>query len=103
MANATTTPLALELPTNTWLLKQVGRDDVYVLLAVVAFLSYRSLKRHLSPSKDIPDEFWYQVPQSTQAQAVSRQEKADARNIVRVLDKQVRQERHCDKRRLYRR
>lgn len=83
-------------PPSTWLLRHAGREDAYVLLAALAFLSYRSLKRHLAPSQDIPDEFWYQVPQSTQAQVVSRQEKADARNIVRVLDKQVRKrERHA--------
>ncbi|KAK3670017.1 NADPH-cytochrome P450 reductase [Recurvomyces mirabilis] len=60
-------------------------DDVLVVvMTAIAFLWY-TCGGYISRTEDIPSQFWYQVPQSSDSQQTFRQRKAEARNVALVF------------------
>ncbi|SPO03073.1 related to NADPH-cytochrome P450 reductase (CprA) [Cephalotrichum gorgonifer] len=70
---------------RAWLAEQSKADHVLLLLLATTIISYNLWSRLFSKPPDIPLEFWYHVPQATGALTVSREKKAEARNIAHVF------------------
>lgn len=66
-----------------------GLDDAIAVLLLVIVVSGYYLSKHLSNPIDIPDQYWYEVPQQSESASVSRK-KAESRNITVAWKEKVR-------------
>ena len=79
-----------DVPHAAELLAQASYEDALVFLMIALAVSSYYISKRLSTPIDIPEQFWYEVPQKSSAQTAAREKIAQSRNIARVFREQVR-------------
>lgn len=67
-----------------------GPDDALAVVLLVLLASGYYLSKHLSNPIDIPDQYWYEVPQQSSSACVSREKRAESRDICITWKQKVR-------------
>jgi hypothetical protein len=64
-------------------------EDVLVVCATLFALTYSYWIPLVRKDREIPNDFWYRIPQATGAHAESRQKKAEERRINHIFKERV--------------
>ena len=82
--------LPFDVPHTAELWAQATYDDALVFLMIALAVGSYYISKRLSTPIDIPERFWYEVPQRSSEQTAAREKIAQSRNIARVFREQVR-------------
>ncbi|KAK5558963.1 hypothetical protein LTR46_003152 [Exophiala xenobiotica] len=72
---------------SSWQSSETKSNTIFVLFLTIVILAHSIWTRCFLNHKDIPNEFWYRVPQSSGVRAIAKQKEEDGRNIAHVFEK----------------
>lgn len=69
-----------------WLTQGSQYDNAFLIIITTLISFHFIWERYLFPSDEIPNEFWYQVPQASSGQADARKNELKSRSIARKFE-----------------